>query len=135
MTDLQKPFTDGELRALLEQYPARPPTMGGSNVSHENSYLDHYVVSAWEKKCSAILKRREDAAPTLAARLLELEAENKRLREGLQSIVDFAPAYYSHRERRNELVEKSNGIYDSGILEGVGLCKDIARAALKGGEI
>jgi hypothetical protein len=70
----------------------------------------------------------------LAARVIELEAENKRLREGLQSIVDFAPAYYSHRERRNELVEKSNGIYDSGILEGVGLCKDIARAALKGGE-
>jgi hypothetical protein len=80
-TDLQKPFSDGELRALLEQYPARPPTMGGSNVSHEDSYLDHYVVSAWEKKCSAILKRREDAAPDLAARVIELEAENKRLRE------------------------------------------------------
>jgi hypothetical protein len=79
-TDLQKPFTDGELRALLEQYPARPPTMGGSNVSHENSYLDNYVVSAWEKKCSAILKRREDAAPTLAARVLDLEKQVAELR-------------------------------------------------------
>jgi hypothetical protein len=112
--DLQKPFTDGELRALLEQYPARPPTMGGSNVSHENSYLDHYVVSAWEKKCSAILKRREDAAPTLAARVLELEAENKRLRKEMQIVIDDCDADNP----------PSHGAIKHGL-----------RAALKGGEI
>jgi hypothetical protein len=89
--------------------------MGGSNVSHENSYLDHYVVSAWEKKCSAILKRREDAAPTLAARVLELEAENKRLREGLNQIA-FERCEYTTGE------DHSRAIW-------------IARAALKGGEI
>ncbi len=100
-TDLQKPFTDEELRD-------------------------------WAKTGGFMQSR---VAKRLAARVLELEAENKMLREGLQSIVDFAPSYYSHRERRNELVEKSNGIYDSGILEGVGLCKDLARTALKGGEI
>jgi hypothetical protein len=119
-TDLQKPFTDGELRALLEQYPARPPTMGGSNVSHENSYLDHYVVSAWEKKCSAILKRREDAAPKLAARVLELEAENKRLRASLERMLlefDFLIEANLIRDDRNDVI----------FVE--------ARATLKGGEI
>lgn len=116
-TDLQKPFTDGELRALLEQYPARPPTMGGSNVSHKDYYLDHYVVSAWEKKCSGILKRREDAAPKLAARVLELEAENKRLREGLDQI---------------DALETD---WTKGVDENLERSKSIARTALKGGEI
>jgi len=63
--------------------------MGGSNVSHKDSYLDHYVVSAWEKKCSAILKRRENAAPTLAARVLELEDQNARLRNGIEGLANI----------------------------------------------
>jgi len=126
-TDLQKPFTDDELRALLEQYPARPPTMGGSNVSHENSYLDHYVVSAWEKKCSAILKRREDAAPDLAARVLELEAENNRLRDGLFWIADIGFVQEKHAKQHADdcckLARETLGYQEQ------------ARAALKGGEI
>jgi hypothetical protein len=128
-TDLQKPFTDGELRALLEQYPARPPTMGGSNVSHENSYLDHYVVSAWEKKCSAILKRREDAAPKLAARVLELEAENKRLQKALKPLADAAETLIALDYQGNE----STTLIGDVALFGYHF-KD-ARVALKGGEV
>jgi hypothetical protein len=141
-TDLQKPFTDGELRALLEQYPARPPTMGGSNVSHENSYLDHYVVSAWEKKCSAILKRREDAAPDLATRVLELEAENKRLRMGLV-VADklFAHAIGLPQDEQHLWLFSEEGMDAWQIVRSAihqfehEPLSDITRAALKGGEI
>jgi hypothetical protein len=129
-TDLQKLFTDGELRALLEQYPARPPTMGGSNVSHENSYLDHYVVSAWEKKCSAILKRREDAAPDLAARVLELEAENKRLREADEKMKD-ALAYYADDGAKPN--REGPWMQDSIDFGSLARCTLAEVAALKGG--
>jgi hypothetical protein len=65
---------------------------------------------------------------TLAARVIELEAENKRLREGLSKIVaaddDYKPA--------------SNFMKDSfsdGYAEGLYDAAQTARAALKGGEI
>ncbi|MFN8994586.1 MAG: hypothetical protein ACK5X3_13125 [Pseudomonadota bacterium] len=84
-TDLQKPFTDEELRD-------------------------------WAKTGGFMQSR---VAKRLAARVLELEAENKRLREGLVNIKNLAI------KRRNE--------------GGVEYClhhfEGFARTALKGGEI
>ena len=62
-------------------------------------------------------------APTLAARLLELEAENKRLREGLEFIAEEIDA-----GRHDGLPEPSPAHCDVAMWA-------VARTALKGGEI
>ncbi len=73
-----------------------------------------------------------NAAPDLAARVIELEAENKRMREGL--------AFYANPDAWNQPpIKTRNGLisveYEN---EASQLQKDrgnVARAALKGGEI
>ncbi len=88
-TDLQKPFTDEQLKAwanlkdkpLLEQFEGLP---------------DWTVL------------------PPLAARVIELEAENKRLREGLSEIISLAE--------------------EAGDADFTWRYTDIARTTLKGGE-
>ena len=88
-------FTNEQLEALLEPYPARPRVMGNAKASYSNSYSDTYVISAWEKKCDVILKRREHAAPALAATLLAerkaREVEQKEL-ERYKAFI-FEPNY------------------------------------------
>ena len=85
-------ITNEQLEALLEPYPARPTVMGNANASYTNSYSDSYVVSAWEKKWSAIAKRREEAAPALAAALLAerkaREVEVAKLKAAIQDIAE-----------------------------------------------
>ena len=66
--------------------------MGNANASYSNSYSDTYVISAWEKKCDVTLKRREHAAPALAAALLAerkaREVEVEELRAALKALHD-----------------------------------------------
>ena len=102
-TDLQKPFTDEQLRQwadlkdkpLLEQFEGLP---------------DWTVL------------------PPLAARVLELEAENKRLREGLDKIVAADDGY----KPASNFMKDS---FSDGYAEGLYDAAQTARAALKGGEI
>ncbi len=63
-------------------------------------------------------------APTLAARVIELEADNARLRGGLMNIDALAP-----------LRELMNMMHPNALTGLVLRMGEIARAALKGGEI
>jgi hypothetical protein len=105
MTDLQKPFTNKQL-------------------------LDAAKRPSWCKTCEPY-----NMCPTLAkavlverganaARVLELEAENKRLREGLTHIDALAPL--------RELMNMMHPSAISGLVLRMG---EIARTTLKGGEI
>lgn len=81
-------YTHAQLEDLLEPYPVRPTVMGNANASYTNSYSDTYVISAWEKKWSAIAKRRDEAAPDLARLVLEKDAEIARLKAQIQDIKE-----------------------------------------------
>jgi hypothetical protein len=81
-------YTPAQLEALLEPYPARPTVMGNANASYTNSYSDSYVISAWEKKCDVIRKRRDAATPDLARLALEKDSEIARLKAQIQDIKE-----------------------------------------------
>ncbi|MFY7925853.1 MAG: hypothetical protein ACOVN5_08575 [Aquidulcibacter sp.] len=63
-----------------------------------------------------------------AARVIELEAENKRLREGFSKIIQTASASVPE-------IKSPADQYEEGFSDAFDRAADIARAALKGGEI
>lgn len=78
----------------------------------------------WHHSLAEAEQALENAAREIAARVLELEAENGRLREGLINIDALAPL--------RELMRMMHPDAISGLVLRMG---EIARTALKGGEI
>jgi hypothetical protein len=129
-TELQKPFTDEQLKAWTKLGPLSFGSTIGFQapryrvLSHDGTITPVCVAwvdaeltcdpgKGWRVVSIPLQTKMVLSAPDLAARVLELEAENKRLREGLTKIGALHP----------EATELSVRI------------GKIIRAALKGGEI
>jgi len=140
LTDLQKPFSDEQLRKWASLGPWEWSSNSDGQFKCPRRVKDGQwiVTSQLSRDLLALNDDHRDAlvsSPDLAARVIELEAENARLRDGLKPFADVAKVHHINIQHINNdaIVHEWMDAGQSFQLT-VGDFRK-ARAALKGGEI
>ena len=134
-TDLQKPFTDEQLREVMAPFPVKPL------AGYANAEQDLHDAIRHQNLLSLIKEKRAAMAPTLAARVLELEAETDELTKAILNLSAQEKYYKAENKRLREAIADARLIavdaqlratYQKTAIERL---SDLLRAALKEGEI